>query len=117
GIRLRGNANVRRQIIAGTQFMRNDAADAWILDRRARPPAGEHIMGAAIVISLSMRHGADDADFVSDSGRLLERLGKINTVEPGLHRPERATIFNRRQQLWIERFLGRNSSRQENVND
>src|SRR5262245_37582036 len=53
------NTNVRRKFAARTKFVRNHTPDAGILDGGARAVAGEHVMRAAVVIGLPVRHGTD----------------------------------------------------------
>ena len=97
--------------------MRDDASDTGILDGGARPPAGEHIMRAAIMIGLPMSHGSNDANLVRDLGCLLEHFGEINAIELRFHCSQWPPIFNGRERFRIERFLRGNSTGQEDVDD
>ena len=66
----RRHADVGREIVARTQLVRHHAAEAGELERRAGTVAGEHVVRAAIMISLAVGHGTDDGDLVRDLSRV-----------------------------------------------
>ena len=111
------NANVGRKVVLRAQLVRDDAAKAGILERRAGAIASEHVVRAAIMVGLAVGHGANNSDLVRNLGRVRHQLGEVNAAQLRLHRAERASIFNRREQLGVKRFLRRHASRQVNLNN
>ena len=97
--------------------MRHDAADAGILDGRARPPAGEHVVCAAIVVGFAVGHGANDANFVGYFCGLFEMLRKMNAFDVGFDRSQRTPIFDGSKHFGIERFLRGYATGKEDVNN
>ena len=117
GIRHTGNANIGRKIVSYSQFMRHNGPEARELDRRAGPIAGEHVVGAALVGGLAVRHGANDAEFVGDIGCLLHVLAEHFPFDFRLHRAERAAVFQRGKGLGIPGFLGGHPTGQIDMDD
>src|SRR5258708_3959706 len=112
-----GNADVRGQIVARAQFVRHDAAKARIMDRRAGPVTGEHVVRAPVVVRFTVGHGTDHGYFVRHFRGLPQVLGKDDAVEFGLYRAEGAAVFDGRQQLGIEGFLRGDAAGQIDVDD
>ena len=106
------HADVGRKVVPHAQLVADDAAEAGILQRRAGPIAGEHVVRAALVGRFAVAHGADDAELVGHGRRLTPRLGKDLARQLRLDHAERAAILQRRERLGVERFLLRNSAGQ-----
>ena len=97
--------------------MGDNAANARILNGGAGAPAGEHVVRAPTVIGFAVGHGANNTYLVRNLRRVLQVLGKKNPVELGFYRAQGSAVFNGNQQFGIERFLGRDPARQENIDD
>ena len=76
-VRLVGDADIRRQVVARAELVGDDAAHAGEGEGRAGPVAGEHVVRAALVGGLAVRHRADDGDLVGDLGGLGEALAEL----------------------------------------
>ena len=102
---LAGNADVRRQVLAGTELVRDHRPEARVLERRARAVAREHVVRAALVGGLAMRHRPADRELVGDLRRVRQHLAEPHAGEHRLDAAERAAVLGRRERLGIERLL------------
>src|SRR5439155_26793309 len=73
-VRLARNANIRRQVLARAELVRDDAAHARKLQGRAGTITGKHVVRAALVSRLAVRHRAADRQLVRDLSRLWHHL-------------------------------------------
>src|ERR1051326_498745 len=101
-IRLAGDTHLWRQNVSRAEFMRDDAADARILNSRAGPPAGEHIVRAAVMVGFAMCHRPNDTNLVGDFGGLFQVLRKMNALDAGFDRSKGTPIFDGSENLGIE---------------
>jgi hypothetical protein len=74
-------------------------------------------MRPAIVVRFAMGHGANNANLIRHFSGALELLSKMNAFELGFDGAQWSAILDRREKLRVERFLRRNSSGKENIND
>ena len=88
-----------------------------ILDRRAGPIAGEHVVRAALVGRFAVAHRADDAELVGHAGRLRPHLAEDLAGHLGLHHAERPAILQRGVGLGVERLLLGHAARQKDMQD
>ena len=113
-----GNADVRRQVVARAVLVADHAAHARELQRRAGPVAGEHVVRAALVGRLAVRHRADDGDLVGD---LRPSCGSVSlkTTPASLvcDRAQLAAVLDRGVRLGVERLLVGHAAGQEDVDD
>ena len=114
---LRGNADVRRQVVARSEFVRHHAAHAGVLKCRAGPIAGEHVVRAALVRRLAVRHGPADRDLVHHLGGLLPELAEPHALHVGVDAAERTPILHRCKGLRVKGLLVSHAARQENEDD
>ena len=97
--------------------MADDRPDAREQQRGTGSVAGEHVVRAAFVSRLTMRHRADDGQLVGDVGRLDERVAKQLTANLRGDLLHLTSVFNRSVRLGIERFLMSHPTGQVDVND
>ena len=87
------------------------------VEGRAGPVAGEHVVRAALVGGLAVRHRAADGDLVGDLGRVLEQFVEEHAVELGRDRAQLAAVLDRGERLGIEGVLMGHAAGQEDVDD
>ena len=117
GRRQVGNAHVGWEICPRSIFMGDHAAKAREGERRTRPVAGEHVVGATFMGRLAMRHRSHDGDLVSDLGRLAEQFVELDARKFRVDRLHVAAVFGRRERLGVECLLLRPPTRQPYVDD
>src|SRR5215475_9403794 len=93
-IRLSGDTDIWREIVSRTQLMGNDTANAGILDSGAWAPTSEHIVCTPIMIRLSVAHGTDHADLISDFSSLFEKFTEIYPLDLRLYGAQRSTVLD-----------------------
>ena len=104
-IGLIGDADVRGKIVAGAELVGHHRSHARVLQRRARPVAGEHVVGAALVGRLTVGHRAADGEFVGNLGGMGKKFAHPNTRHIRLDASQRPAVFDRGKRLGIERLL------------
>ena len=79
GVRVghRRDAHVRRHVVLRAELVADHAAEARKLQRRARAVAGEHVVRAALVGGLAVRHRAHDRDLVTEHAGHHASRGRI----------------------------------------
>ncbi len=116
-VRLIRDTNVGRQIVPGAELVRDHASEARVGKRRARAVAGEHVVRAAFVRRLAVRHAADEAQFVRDLRRILPQLAEEDAVDVGFDAAVGTSVFRRRERFRVKALLMRHPARQEDVDD
>ncbi len=97
--------------------MRHHGAETWIEQRGARLIAGEHVVRAALVGGLAVRHRAADRDLVRNLGGVLQMFVDPHAGDVRFNAAEWAAIFDGGEWLGIPAFLVRHATGHENVND
>ena len=114
-IGLVGNADIRGEIVARAVLVGHDRSHARILQRRARPIAGEHIVGATLVGGLTMGHRAADGELVGHLSGVGEKLTHANTRHVRLDASQRPAVLDGRKRLGVERLLVGHATREEDA--
>ena len=115
--RHRGDANIGREVFAGSKFVADDRTKARIDQRRAGTIAGEHIVGATLVGGFAVSHRAANGDLVGDLRGLGEVFAKEHAIDLGADRANLAPIFDGSQRLGVEAVLMGHATGKEDVND
>lgn len=111
------DADVGREVFAGSEFVRDDGADGGILQGGGGAVAGEHVVGAALVGCFSVSHRADDGELVGNFGKLRDFFAKADSGESCLDGAEGAAIFGGGVGLRIEGLLMSHAAGEEDVDD
>ena len=88
-----GNANIGREVLAGTEFVGNDRTEAWEFDGRTGTVAGEHIVGSAFVGGFAVSHRTTYGDFVRNLRGMLEVFAEMDAWDLGFDALERAAVL------------------------
>jgi hypothetical protein len=110
-----GDADVGREVVAGAELVGDDGAHRWKGKRRGGAVAGEHVVGAALVGGLAVRHAADHGDLVGDVCRFLHELAELDAGDLRIDGSERAAVFGGCEGFRIEGFLVGEAAGEEDV--
>ena len=111
-----GNADVRRQIVFGTELMGDHAPHAGILERRAGAITREHVVRAPLVRGLAMGHRANHRQLVGELGGLGKRLTEPFALNLARDRAHVAAVLDGSERFGIKRFLVGDPAGEEDVN-
>ena len=103
--------NVRRQITATSQFMRDDRTHLRKVDDGGRRVAGEEVISRQLVIGDAPHHATDHGDLIGNGSGLRKIVAEDITVFC-LHDAERTAVLNGSFRLGVERLLLRHASPQ-----
>jgi len=110
---LAGNADVLRNVVAGPEFVADDAAHAGVGECRAGAIAGEHVVGAALMGGFTVGHAAADGDLVHDLCSLHPAFVDEHARHAGFDGRHRPAVLDRSIRLGVEAFLMGHAARQE----
>ena len=116
-IRLARNAHIRRQIVSGTVLVRDHASEARVNESGTGSISREHVVRAALVRRLAVRHRADDRQLVGNLSGLGERLAELLPVDLRGDRGDLTAVLDRRVRLRVERLLVGDAAWQEDMDD
>ena len=111
------NGYIGREVVARSKLMGDHGAEARVFQSRAGTDARHHVVGAALVGRLAVRHRTHHGDLVGNLRRFLHQLGEVGALNLGLHGPQRAAILDGGIHLRVERLLMGHAARQVNIDD